>query len=189
MALNLGPQILYHGCDDSSATSIMTSVNPNQHGINLAYSALLTDFGQGFYTTTYLDQAKSWANQRCLKIMTAPSSKILRAFRGLFQSPKQVLATVLRFEVDRDKISKLQWLSFVREDRDYWQLVQYCRQGQGTHHTSGNYDIVTGPVSLWPQGFVIKDCDQISFHTPRALAILPAPIIEVQGTTSDPFLR
>jgi hypothetical protein len=119
MALNLGPQILYHGCDDSSAKIIMIPVSPNQHGINLAYSAFLTDFGQGFYTTTHLDQAKSWANLRCSKIMNASSSKFLSAFRGFFQSPKQALATVLRFEVDRDKIASLQWLSFVREDQDY----------------------------------------------------------------------
>ena len=182
MPWSTGPQILYHGCDDASATSIMTPVNPNHHGINLAYSTPLTDFGLGFYTTTNLAQAKDWANSRCLKLRMALS--------GLLQPPRRVLATVLRFEVDRDEITKLQGPSFVREDQDYWDFVQYCRTGQGPHRQTGNYDIVTGPVSLWPQKFIIKDCDQSSFHTPRALGILPTPIIEAQAASyADPFLR
>ena len=160
----------------------MTPANTNQHGIDLAYSAPLTDFGRGFYTTTYLDQAKNWANDRCLKIRNA--------LRGLLQPPKLVLATVLRFEVDRNEIAKLQWLSFVRENQDYWDFVQYCRQGRGSHRPTGNYDIVSGPVSLWSQRLVIKDCDQISFHTSGALAILPTPVIEAAATSyADPFLR
>jgi hypothetical protein len=43
------------------------------------------------------------------------------------------------------------------------------------------YDIVYGPVSLWQQKLVIKDCDQISFHTSQALAILPPPVVHAQG--------
>ena len=182
MPWSKGPQILYHGCDDASATSIMTPVNPNHHGINLAYSVPLTDFGLGFYTTTNLAQARNWANTRCVKLRTA--------FSGLLQPPRQVLATVLRFEVDRDEITRLQWLSFIREDQDYWGFVKYCRTGRGTHPLTGNYDIVTGPVSLWPQKLIIKDCDQVSFHTPRSLAIVPPPIIEAQAVSyADPFLR
>ena len=48
-------------------------------------------------------------------------------------------------------------------------------------HGNKNYDIVFGPVSLWRQRLVIKDCDQISFHTEAALDILPAPVIHSQG--------
>jgi hypothetical protein len=65
MGWSNGPLVLYHGCDDTSAQSIMTPASPNRHGIHLAYSRPLADFGRGFYTTTYLHQAKNWANVRC----------------------------------------------------------------------------------------------------------------------------
>jgi hypothetical protein len=45
-----------------------------------------------------------------------------------------------------------------------------------------NYDVVFGPVSLGRQQFVIKDADQVSFHTEAALKILPPPILHSKGT-------
>jgi len=160
----------------------MTPVSPTLHGINLASSRPLADFGRGFYTTTYLDQAKNWANNRCRNLRNPVV--------GIFQLPRRVLATVIRFEVDRDLLARLQTLSFVREGPDYWDLVQHCRQGRGDHRSTGNYDVVFGPVSLWPQTLVIKDCDQISFHTPLGLAILPTPTMQRQATSqADPFLH
>jgi hypothetical protein len=48
------PLVLYHGCDDVSAASIVIPVNPNRHGIHLSRGKSLVDFGQGFYTTTYV---------------------------------------------------------------------------------------------------------------------------------------
>ncbi len=44
----------------------------------------------------------------------------------------------------------------------------------GINHArdEGPYDVVYGPVALWPQTLAIKDCDQISFHTPAAIAML-----------------
>jgi hypothetical protein len=177
MTWNNGPLVLYHGCDDVSAQSIMTPVSPNRHGIHLAYSRPLADFGRGFYTTTYLHQAKNWANVRCQRLRSATPSR-------------SVLATVIKFEVDRSQLAQLQTLTFVVDNPDYWDFVQHCRQGKGLHRSTGNYDVVYGPVSLWPQTLVIKDCDQISFHTDLSLAVLLTPTIAAQATSSaDPFLR
>jgi hypothetical protein len=101
-----------------------------------------------------------------------------------------VLATVIKFEVDRTQLAQLQTLTFVVDNPDYWDFVQHCRHGMGLHRSTGNYDVVYGPVSLWPQTLVIKDCDQISFHTDLAVAVLPTPTLAAQATShADPFLR
>ena len=70
--------------------------------------------------------------------------------------------------------------------------MTYCRSGLAVHgrerHPRFNpagkapYDVVYGPVSLWRQVLVVKDCDQISFHTTEALKLLPAPHLEDQGS-------
>ena len=43
------------------------------------------------------------------------------------------------------------------------------------------YDLVYGPVSLFPQSLVIADADQISFHTNNALNVLQNATIVSQG--------
>jgi hypothetical protein len=80
---------------------------------------------------------------------------------------------VLGFDLDRDWLATLETLGFVRETRDIWDLVDTCRHGFAPHqrvYPHGPYDVVFGPVTLWPSILLIKDCDQISFHTPRAAA-------------------
>jgi hypothetical protein len=174
-----GPLVLYHGCDDVSAQAISLPSPPYNHSINLTYCSPLTDFGQGFYTTTNLHQAKNWANLRCQRLRSAIP-------------PNNVSAVVLEFNVDRNVLARLDTLSFVTEgsdpakppppNTDYWEFVQYCRLGRGTHKLGGgNYEVVYGPVSLWPQILVIKDCDQISFHTPLSLLVLPRPYVTMRG--------
>ena len=149
----------------------MSRVPPYQHGIHLSLCRPLADFGQGFYTTTNLHQAKNWARLRCLRLPTGR-------------------ATVLAFDVDRNLLARPDILCFVTESlspphTDYWDLVHYCRQRQRNHYPGGNYDIVYGPVSLWPQTLVIKDCDQVSFHTRTALMVLATPRIEAQAPQND----
>ena len=64
MAWTNQPLILFHGC----AASALQPVNPGgigtagaPHNIQLPLCRPLTDFGRGFYTTTYEHQAKQWA--------------------------------------------------------------------------------------------------------------------------------
>jgi len=157
-----GPLTVYHGCDDQSANNIV------KNGINLALCKVLTDFGQGFYTTTSLKQAKNWANQRCNRI------KIRGGGTGSQATGR--MSTEIQFDIDRDLIARQEILFFIIENSnsDYWDFVTHCRTVAPVQHkpTGGKYDVVAGPVSLWPQRLIIKDCDQISFHTPNLLRSL-----------------
>ena len=87
MAWTNGPLDLYHGCDDEAAVAIFKT------GVDLSKCKLLADFGQGFYTTTNLIQAKSWANRRCKATSVAPG--------------RRAIASVIRFDVDRDQLARL----------------------------------------------------------------------------------
>jgi hypothetical protein len=159
MAWANAPLVTFHGTDDASAAAIVSS------GVRIALGKELTDFGRGFYTTTNLHQAKNWANTRC---------RIL-ARRGLKPN-----ATVVELQLDRLALASLESLVFVLENSsaDFWDLIQDCRTTRTpaqTHRppaTATYYDVVYGPVTLWPQTLVIKDCDQISFHTTRAESLV-----------------
>jgi hypothetical protein len=146
---------LFHGTLKASAVAIA------KHGIQLALCRPLTDFGQGFYTTTSLRQARKWARQMA---KARPGSA----------------AAVLLFRVDRNALARLESIGFVRgqpDAGDYWRFVSFCRSG-GVQHgrkraTSGWYDMAIGPVALnWKQRIVYVNMDQISFHTPVAIALL-----------------
>jgi hypothetical protein len=169
-----GPLIVYHGCHDVSATSIRA-------GINTAHCRLRTDFGIGFYTTTSYRQAAFWAN-----------GQYRRARR---KGTRAAHAVVLQFTLPRIPLSNRSSLVFIVENSnpDYWDFVTGNRTGPQPHYTienvDGNYDVVYGPVSLWPQLLVIKDCDQISFHNQNVISALPTPGIRATGTASDPLLR
>lgn len=173
MAWNNGPVVLYHGCDNASAFGIIST------GVDLTKCKPLADFGQGFYTTTNLVQAKNWANRRCRVMSVAPG--------------KKAIATVIRFNVDRDQLALLEFLGFVTENSnaDYWDGVRTCRQNSppSQHRRTGttNYDVVFGPVTLWPQTLVIKDCDQISFHTQRGIQLFPTAKIVEQKSQRQPL--
>jgi hypothetical protein len=152
--------VLFHGTDLASALAILSG------GVNLALCSPLTDFGRGFYTTTNRDQAINWAVLRALKLSVAgkPSAK----------------GAVLRTSVDRIWLGGLDTLAFVREDpaTGFPEFVRYCRSG-GTPHKpplNGDYQVVYGPVVQWQglfgptlQLFVLKDCDQVSFHDASAV--------------------
>ncbi len=65
--------ILYHGCTEQSLrpknrNGIAVGTLP--HGIDLAAGGHRTEFGRGFYATTWIDQAKYWANRQAKKLIT-----------------------------------------------------------------------------------------------------------------------
>ena len=171
MAWTNGPLVLYHGTTDDAASAISKPSRTLPHSINLALCKPLKDFGRGFYLTTVLRQAESWADLK---------------FKRYTKSRKASCSAVLRFEIDRDQLAPLLSLCFVTEgagpNSDYWDFVHYCREEASTHLLQGdkNYDVVFGPVSLGRQQFVIKDADQVSFHTEAALKILPTPTLHSQ---------
>ena len=121
--------------------------------------------------TTVLTQAEDWAD---------------RKFRNSPRKTKQTIhAVVLKFEVDRNHLASVLSMGFVTDSSssDYRDFVEHCRNQIGTHLLFGNrnYDVVFGPVTLWPQRLVIKDADQMSFHTEAALKLLSNPVIHSEG--------
>jgi len=144
--------LLYHGTSDLWTPSILRAVD-------LRRAQALTDFGRGFYTTTKLDQARRWAND------------VARTSGGS--------AAVIEFDVERNALAQLKCLFFIRSDTlavDFWSFVQYCKTIQGDHrrrYTAGYYDIAAGPVlGDWKKQSVIRDSDQVSFHTDAAVDVL-----------------
>ncbi len=153
---------LWHGCCHQDAKSIQAS------GVDPARGKPDTDFGRGFYTTTFRLQAEKWAWQR--RPFLPPDM-----VRG--KAP-----VVLRFRVPLEEIARLDTLHFVSDVSDrqpFWSLVHHCRQGGLGHLHPGRtapndwYDVVSGPVAgSWKQCIVFKDADQYSFHTAIAVEIL-----------------
>jgi hypothetical protein len=142
-----GTITVYHGTDNLSANAIRASgLDPNRFNSK-------TDFGKGFYVTTSLHQAQQWANQRC-----RPTAHL---------NPE-----VLEYQLLRDVIESLTHLAFIMDTIDYHEFVEYCRPGRanhGPHPRSIPYDVVYGPVRLWPQRIVLANCDQILFTDPTKL--------------------
>jgi Protein of unknown function (DUF3990) len=173
------PLRVFHGTDDDSlrrgsgVSSLPSAYSPIAFVPNLSLCRPFTDFGQGFYVTTRLHQAKQWANARVRR-------------RG---GRTTLTAVVIQFLLDRDWLASLDTLAFVRPTREYWALVTDCRHRFPPHQRllphPAPYDVVYGPVSLWPQLLVIGDCDQISFHTRRAVSGFPQPTIAATGNRPD----
>ena len=170
---------VYHGTDSNSVgASSITSGTSLPFKVSLALCRPYTDFGQGFYVTTYLHQAEQWANKRAAAVNAALPS-----------GSAPTVAVVLQFSLSRDWLAGLESLSFVVETVDFWALVDDCRSRFPPHQRTGpqrEYDAVYGPVSLWPQRLPIKDCDQISFHTQSGIAGLPDPVVFRKANDSDP---
>ena len=145
---------LYHGTIQAFLPSILA-------GIDLDHGRTHTDFGQGFYTTTWLRQAQTRAWQLAENRKSPP--------------------VVVRFDVDREVLATLDSLWFVCGSftaDDFWSLVYHCRSGHPDHGRASNngwYDLVVGPVvASWKQRLVFAESDQISFHTSRAGQLLEA---------------
>ena len=148
--------IIYHGSD----TPIK---NPK-----ILISNRLLDFGEGFYTTSSLEQAQRWAKR----------------VREVRKTEEQIVSI---YEFDADNAEKfLQIIKFDSPGHEWLQFVSACRSGK---ETNLEYDIVMGPVAndnvyatiqLFETGLlseaetiirlkVEKIFDQILFHTENAL--------------------
>ena len=159
--------MLYHGTLQKYANDITTN------GVNLGKTNAVSDFGQGFYTTTIKTQAEAWAAQAQARI----SDDRIRQL----EDNKPV---IIRYEVNREELGNLSTLVFLRgdfTDEDFWSFIFHCRAGNLGHNlinSSEYYDIVYGPVTdFWRQRSIKANSDQISFHTTIAIKILVNPLI------------
>jgi len=141
------------------------AANIKAFGANPLQGRAETDFGPGFYTTTVERQAKSWA--------------WLTAAAGTVSGPGGTTGAVVRLEVDRDALGRLDSIGFIRGDydaEDFWSLVFHCRGGGLGHARSPAaryYDVAYGPVaSFWMQRNAMNGADQISFHSSACTPIL-----------------
>ena len=146
------------------------------HGSNVAVpepkilpANRLLDFGEGFYTTSFYEQAQRWAER--VRLNRKASDKIISAYEFDMDKAEKEL-TIIRFDSPNPE-----WLHFVTA----------CRSGRETDYT---YDIAIGPVAndnvyatiqFFETGVyseaealtrlkVEKIYDQILFHNVRALS-------------------
>ena len=150
--------ICYHGSDTIvDIPKILESKRP-------------LDFGGGFYVTTSETQARSWAIKVAYR--NNNNHRCVNRYEFDLEKAKSEL-TVIHFEVADEK-----WLDFI------------CANRSG--NSTGDYDIVIGPVAddrvyrvvvEYENGDVDKEtalkslkvealCDQILFHTEKALEYL-----------------
>jgi hypothetical protein len=146
--------VVYHGTVDTYVPALIG------RAVSVSAGRQNTDFGPGFYTTTRLQQAESWAK------------KVSRGKRG-------TKPVVVEFAMSREALGRLDALAFARghDSADYlWSLIRHCRNGGADHGRNegpGFYDVVYGPVSMdCTQQIAALDGDQISFHTAAAESVL-----------------
>lgn len=143
--------VYFHGTTKSHAKAIL------RDGIDPSLGAPNTDFGSGFYTTTNREQAEEWALAQA--------------------SNTGDVAVVLQLTVNRTEFARLRNLSFVLPTKDYWSLVERCRDGKrAPYHSGQDYDVINGPVAKrWfgSKAYTIhQGYDQTSFHGDKAKAFL-----------------
>ena len=137
------------------------------------------DFGGGFYVTTSEEQAKRWAIK--VSYRNNNNHRCVNRYEFDLENAKLEL-TVIRFEIADEK-----WLDFICDNR--------------SGKTAGDYDSVIGPVAddrvyrvvvEYENGDLDKEtalknlkteslCDQILFHTEKALKYLKYIDTEVMG--------
>lgn len=146
------PLVLYHGTTGRFADAIAN------YGIDLARCRPFSDFGQGFYTTPCLDQAKAHANNLFGRL--APL-----AWRPVHPGPDPVCAAYITFAADRCDLAALDHLAFVSPTADWRSFVGYCRGGGAPHIPSKgtNYDVVYGPIQWIPGIARRRDYDKLVF--------------------------
>ena len=166
---------LYHGTDEESALNII------HFGVDLSRCSALRDFGQGFYTTTHLEQAKNWGITKATRLRK----------RG-----RKSVGCVLELQVSRDWLGGLDTLVFLRPavETGFPQFVRFCRAGDAPHRSEGgDYQVVYGPVAQWNEMyfdpkltlFVIENCDQVSFHNEAVTAPTSKLLAKIEKIWSE----
>jgi hypothetical protein len=150
--------VLYHGTTVPDAERII------DRGAELSFGKATTDFGQGFYATTNVRQARR-------------RSEKVSAWRG-------AIGSVIQITLPREALARLDALAFVLGDpdaTDFWSLVNFCRTGKPGHArgpASGTayYDVVYGPVAKdYNRRTLHWNFDQVSFHTEISTRLLNGP--------------
>lgn len=123
------PKTLYHGTGFDSIKSL-------EKGILLNKGNKKTDFGQGFYLTSNLKQAKGWALSRMRAVIENTGDNSNRA-------------VIISYEIDFDLIKKLNYLFFTDAEVEWAEFVYANRVlDYNLHHNlHQDYDFVYGPLA------------------------------------------
>ena len=102
---------LYHGSNIAVPRPLASSGRP------------MLDFGQGFYLTSYAEQAANWARRKAMRSGGSPTLNV--------------------YEFD-DCPAGLRFLRFDRNDADWVNFVCACRRGEVGYKS---YDVIVGGVA------------------------------------------
>lgn len=173
---------VYHGTISTCAENII------KNGIILEKGKPKVDFGQGFYTTSSYNFAKSTAKNKADKT-------------NMYYKQEIVCPMVLAFEVDEQLIKDLNVLRFYKNDIKWAQFIinnrngfEYMKNvGAHFHNLKQKFDIVIGGIADNQISLLAKELgalnlkvtaddlnnmrymystNQISFHTKRSLACI-----------------
>lgn len=118
------PNFLYHGTTSDC-------IEPLIEGIVIERSRRQTDFGEGFYLTANIDQAAKWA-----------------LFKKDINPKESVLGSVLRYEVDKEKLEGLNSRFFENPTVDWSNFIYVNRAliDDLENNIDEKYDVVYGPI-------------------------------------------
>lgn len=134
----------YHGTTKFFASRI------RKHGIDLTRGRSDIDFGQGFYTTTDLRQARQWANK-------------------LGQQRRDGGGEVLVFNVPESEFNALKHREFT-SDAELLAHVLAGRRGEISSHAQ---DVTSGKMLMNPgESTPVLKGQQTAWHTPNAVELL-----------------
>ncbi|MCD8200947.1 MAG: DUF3990 domain-containing protein [Clostridia bacterium] len=149
--------------------------------IDLLKCSPYKDFGRGFYTTAFEEQAKTFASRKTELEGGAPTITIYEVPDDLLQKPE------LNVRVFED-IPSTEWAVFVTNNRNR----NFKDYANPECNLDNKYDIVVGPVANDNVGYTIRNffrgdrdlgyllrqfdygklTNQITFHTEKALSYM-----------------
>jgi hypothetical protein len=133
------PNIVYHGTTDNHVASLMKGIDP------LANLNKRLDFGLGFYTTNSKKRANKISKSR---------ARVSNNINRRLKIKSHIKAIVFTFEVDVEKIAKLEVKVFNDTD-DEWREFIYNGRMCNKHA----YDITYGPVADCKMLELLDDID------------------------------
>lgn len=115
----------YHGTINDSADKIVDN-------IDISAGRTFTDFGQGFYVTNNLNQAKEWA---------------LKKFYDYKELNHNLIPTIVVMELDIEKLSQLNGQEFDHPSTQWAQFIFNCRKAGKRGGLYHHDDYVCGPLA------------------------------------------
>lgn len=133
MTIDELPDIVYHGTISEFRESLLA-------GIDISKGYLSTDFGQGFYTTSNYEQAKSLASDKA------------NIFNKRYKQKKSVSPMIIKYSLDKSILKDYKGLIFDSPDDKWKEFIYNNRVGDdflvsGYYNKNGRFHFVYGCVA------------------------------------------